>query len=355
LSAAEPDAIEQHYGQAGERLVELVRDSAEYLFSLIAAENIACEAEQTGWFQPAHSAAHVRLSERRHAAWVKRGAPCQMLDGDATAKLLGSDYWYGGMLNPTGGHINPLMLARGLAHACEQAGVQILENSPVNQIARHARQWRLSCANGHVDCEAVLLATNAYSGELSTSLEPAVARSVVPVSSWQMSTQPISENLRQQIIPGRQAVSDTRGDLHYFRYDARNSLISGAALMLPVNVAHRLCDRVGKRLTSAFPQLGKPSFTHIWSGYVGITPDHFPHFHELGPGYWAALGFNGRGVALSISLGRELAGVINRRNHKDLALPFTPHKPIPFHPLARRIARGALVYYRWRDGRKPKG
>ena len=115
LSAAEPDAIEQHYGQAGERLVELVRDSADYLFNLIAAENIACEAEQTGWFQPAHSAAHVQLSETRHAAWVKRGAPCQMLDGDATAKLLGSDFWYGGMLNPSGGHINPLMLARGLA------------------------------------------------------------------------------------------------------------------------------------------------------------------------------------------------------------------------------------------------
>ena len=110
--------------------------------------------------------------------------------------------------------------------------MQILENTPVNQIARHARQWRLSCASGHVDCEAVLLATNAYSGELSSSLEPTVARSVVPVSSWQMSTQPISESLRQKIIPGRQAVSDTRGDLHYFRYDARNSLISGAALML---------------------------------------------------------------------------------------------------------------------------
>ncbi len=31
--------------------------------------------------------------------------------------MLGSDAWYGGFWNKTGGHINPLALARGLARA----------------------------------------------------------------------------------------------------------------------------------------------------------------------------------------------------------------------------------------------
>ena len=354
LSAVEPDAIERHYGEAGERLVTLVRDSASYLFDLVRRENIACEAEQSGWFQPAHSPAHVHISKKRCEAWAKRGAPCQLLDKTETQQLLGSSQWHGGMLNPTGGHINPLMLARGLAQSCEKAGVTIHENTPVDNIQADGTSWSIHCANAVLTCDAVLLATNAYGNELSTTLEQKVTRSIVPVTSWQMATLPIDPTLRPQILPGRQAVSDTRGDLQFFRLDSRDRLISGGALMIPVNPKTRLRDLIGGRLAKAFPQLGKPVFSHVWSGFIGMTPDHYPHFHKLGGGYWAALGYNGRGVALSISIGRELARAMDGDDLHDLALPLSQPKTIPFHPIARRVARSALAYYRWKDGRSPK-
>lgn len=354
LSATEPDALEARFGEAGERFVGLIRDSADFLFDLARNEKIDCEAEQSGWFQPAHSPDHVRLSAKRVEAWARRGAPCSLLDCTETAQLLGSDAWFGGMLNPTGGHINPLMLARGLAGVCEAAGVGIYENDAVTGVTRKGQRWVVSTGDGSITCDAVLMATNAYSGELATGFEPKVARSVVPVSSWQMSTPPVSEAVRRDVLPGRQAVSDTRGDLHYFRYDARNQLVTGAALMLPYNASERLTAYVGDRLEKAFPQLGRPGFRHIWSGYVGVTPDRFPHFHTLGPGYYAAIGFNGRGVALSISVGRELARALNGDDIGELALPMSPLKPVPFHAIARRISRGALVWYRWRDRQKPK-
>jgi glycine/D-amino acid oxidase-like deaminating enzyme len=332
----------------------LIRDSAEYLFRLVDDENIDCEAEQTGWFQPAHSVGHVRLSEKRNNAWAKRGAPCRLLDGKECENLLGSKAWFGGMLNPSGGHINPLMLARGLALACERAGVAIYENTPADNVCRKARQWNIVTKGGSITSDAVLLATNAYSNELSSNLEVNVARSIVPVTSWQMSTEPLDKELRQEIIPARQAVSDTRGDLQFFRYDARNSLITGAAMLFSYKAAQRLSRYIAQRLAVSFPQLGRPKFSHIWSGYVGITPDHYPHFHQLGSNYWAAIGFNGRGVALSVSMGREFARAINGDDPKDLALPLCAPEKIPFHPIARRVARGALVYYRWRDQQKPK-
>ncbi len=354
LSGSEPDGLEARYGEAGERLVELVRDSADLLFNLAQAESINCEAEQSGWFQPAHSPDHVRLSEMRVNAWMRRGAPCRLLDGDETELLLGSKNWYGGMLNPTGGHVNPLMLARGLAAACEQAGVEIFEKTPVTSIDGKGQQWEVVSNNGSIKCDAVLMATNAYSNELSDTIEIKVARSVIPVTSWQMSTTPVSEELQSEIIPGRQAVSDTRGDLQFFRYDARNQLIAGAAMMFPHNAAERLDKLVGGRLATAFPQLGKPEFTHIWSGYVGITLDHFPHFHQVGPDYYTAIGFNGRGVALSISIGREIAKAINGIDVRELALPLSPIKPVPFFSVARCMSRGALAWYRWRDKQNPK-
>jgi len=224
----------------------------------------------------------------------------------------------------------------------------------VTDVQRTGTQWQVKTATGHLTVDAVIMATNAYSGELTTQLQPDVARSIVPVTSWQMATPPLSATLQDQIIPGRHAVSDTRADLHYFRFDARNQLVTGAALMLPFNPARRLTTHVGTRLATAFPQLGQVRFNHIWSGYVGVTPDRFPHFHQLGPNYLAAIGFNGRGVALAISTGRELAKALTGADPQDIALPFSTAKPITQYNLARRIARGAMLWYRWRDTRPPK-
>lgn len=347
LAGAEPQVIEARYGAVGERFVNLVRESANLLFDLVAQENITCEAEQSGWFQPAHSPEYFALSEKRHAEWAKRGAPCELLDAAAGKKLLGSDFWHGGLLNPTGGHINPLMLVHGLADACTRAGVEIFENTPVSDVARQGTGWLVRTESGQIRCKSVILATNAY----DSTAERNHSRSVVPVTSWQMATEPLAPEVRKHLLPGRQAVSDTRNDLHYFRYDARGRLVTGAALMLPVNTAHRLDKMLKKRFRDAFPAVEPIVFTHIWSGYVGITQDHFPHFHRLGPDYLSAIGFNGRGVALSISAGRELARAI--LGEPDIALPFDTVKPVLFQPFVRRFSRALLPWYRWKDQRKP--
>ncbi|MFY1004824.1 FAD-dependent oxidoreductase, partial [Escherichia coli] len=91
----------------------LIGNSAAYLFDLVREENVPAEAEQTGWFQPAHSPGRIKLSKMRVDAWSRLGFPARFVDREETRALLGSDFWYGGMLNPTGGHVNPLALSRG--------------------------------------------------------------------------------------------------------------------------------------------------------------------------------------------------------------------------------------------------
>ena len=75
LTAAEPDAIVARFGETGERFVRLIGDSADYLFRTARDEGIDAEAEQTGWFQPAHSPGRIRLSEKRVEAWRRFGFP----------------------------------------------------------------------------------------------------------------------------------------------------------------------------------------------------------------------------------------------------------------------------------------
>src|SRR5690606_20708063 len=173
LTAAEPRAMAERWGAAGERFVRLVGGSADTLFDIARREGIEAEAEaeQAGWFQPAHSPGRVKLSRARVEAWQDYGCPARLLDRDETTALLGTEFWYGGMLNPTGGHVNPLGLARGLARAAVAHGAVIHENTPVAGWSREGDAWVVRTAAGHkVRARHMILATNAYTGELMPRL-----------------------------------------------------------------------------------------------------------------------------------------------------------------------------------------
>ncbi len=349
LTRPNPDDIVAKHRAAGERFVALLRDSASVLFDLVRRLDIPAEAEQTGWIQPVHSPGRMKIAETRFSQWSRHGAPVELLDREQVRRMTGSDAWYGGFWNRTGGHINPLALARGLARAAAARGVSIFAGTPALSITRDGSGWRVTTPQGEVRARALVLATNAYTGEFAGGLAPSVAHEVVPVLSWQMATEPLGEELRASIIPGRQAVSDTHGDLWFMRYDARNRLVTGGALISPINGADRLRRRIGERLRRIFPQIGEVRFDYVWNGYIGMTTDYFPRFHRLGPDAYAWAGCNGRAVALSISIGRELARAVSGA---EVALPFTEPRPLPLHGLLRRVAPLNLVLYRWRDARE---
>lgn len=352
MTAAEPEAIAARYGASGERFARLIGNSASVLFDIARREGIVAdaEAEQNGWFQPAHSPGRTALSKRRVAAWQKFGFPAQYLDREATSALLGSDFWYGGMLNPTGGHINPLGLARGLAKAAESHGATIYETTPVASWLREGERWVVTTQSGRkVRARHLILASNAYTGELVPGLARRLARTIVPVLSWQMATPVLSDDLRASILPGRQAVSDTRGDLRFFRYDARNRLITGGVVIGNHDVARRVAAKASRNLADAYPQLGEVQMDYVWSGYIGMTWDRFPRIHQLGPDAWTWIGCNGRGVALGVSLGREMARAVSGHALETLALPLSDPQPLPFHKIARRIAPGYLAWLRRKD------
>jgi glycine/D-amino acid oxidase-like deaminating enzyme len=352
LSRLDPDDIVARHGEAGERFVALLCDSASLLFDAIRKLGIEAEAEQTGWVQPVHSPGRIRIAERRVRQWSRWGAPVELFSRDEARAMLGSDAWHGGFWNRSGGHVNPLALARGLARAVLAAGGRIYARSPALAFERAGERWIVRTPGGEIRARALILATNAYTGEFSRGLAPSLAQELVPVLSWQMATQPLPEDVRQTIIPGRQAMSDTHGELYFARYDARNRLVTGGALISAYNGAERLKRMLSERLRRLWPQIGEIGFEYVWNGYVGMTADHLPRIHRLGPEVYAWLGCNGRAVALAFALGREFARAIEGAPDRDLALPFTDPAPLPAHALLRRLAPLMLAVYRRRDARE---
>jgi len=352
LSRPDPDDIVARHGAAGERFVALLRDSASKLFDVARRYDIAAEQEQTGWVQPVHSPGRIKIAERRVRQWSKYGAPVELLSREQASDMLGSDAWFGGFWNKSGGHINPLALSRGLSRVVLQKGGRIFARSPATGFERRNGRWVVKTEKGEIGARALVLATNAYSGELSKTLAPAIAHEVMPILSWQMATQPLSDNVRKTIIPARQAMSDTHGELYFARYDARNRLVTGGAVIGPGDKTQRIKTLVTERLQRLWPQIGEISFDYVWNGYVGMTTDFFPRMHRLGPDAYAWAGCNGRAVALSMALGDELAKAVRGVSERDLALPFTEPKPIPAHWLLRKRAMIMLWLYRWRDARE---
>ncbi|MDX8458084.1 FAD-dependent oxidoreductase [Mesorhizobium sp. VK2B] len=342
----DPDAIVAHLGaQLGERLIGFAAGSADLVFNLIERHGIACDAVQNGWIQAAHSQAALGTIQSRARQWEERGRPAVMLDSQQTEALTGARGYAGGWMDRSGGVLNPVEFARGLADAAEKAGARIFERARVTSIDRASDGWTLTTPSGPVRAGKVLIATNAYGG----ALNPTLQRTYFPLKVFQIATRPLPSKMRQRLLPGGQGFSDTRRNLITFRFDARNRLISGGMHVVGAGADTRVPQTIWRRLARCLELPDLPPLEYSWSGIAAVEPDFLPHLIDLGPGLMAARACNGRGIAMTTAMGKVLADWAAGTEGRDLPLPFAPPAPIPFHSLLRYAPNILLPWSMLRD------
>ena len=342
----DPDELEAMFGpDLGPRLVRAVGGAPDYLFRLVERVGIPCDARQNGWIQPAHSEAALATVERRARQWQRRGVSVRILDKKAVAKLLGSDAYLGGWLDRRGGGIQPLSYARGLAAAAADRGARIYVGSPARRIVRDGSAWRIETPAGSIAADTVVLATNAYTDDLW----PGLRRSVVPAFSLQIATDPLPDAIRRTILPEGQVASDTLRLLRYYQIDRDGRFVLGARGPFREGVTLADAGEQRRHVRTLYPQLSGVPFRYVWAGQVAITADHLPHLHVLAPGVFSALGFNGRGVALTTTMGRFLAALASGTPAEAIDFPVVPLRALPLHGFNRLGVRIVTQYYRLRD------
>lgn len=342
----DPDELEAMFGpQLGPRLVQAVGNGPDYLFRLVERLGISCGARQNGWIQPAHSQAALQTVQRRARQWRDRGVAARILDSGQTAALLGSQAYVGGWLDSRGGAIQPLSYARGLAARAADFGARIHEGSPALRTTRDGNGWRVETPGGAIAADTLVLATNAY----TDGLWPSLRRSVVPTFSLQVATDPLPETIRRTILPQGHAASDTLRLLRYYQIDCDGRFVLGARGPFRDNVGPAHAGEHLRHIRQLYPQLDGVPIRHVWSGQVAMTADHLPHLHVLAPGVFAALGYNGRGVALTTTMGRFLAALASGEAAETIDFPVTPLRPLPLHRFNRLAVRAVTQYYRLRD------
>ena len=346
FAKVDPDAILARFGpERGERLVAFAGGSADVVFGLIRQHGIACDAVQNGWIQPAPTAATLARTAARARAWAARGRPVAALDADEVARLTGMQGYLGGWIDRSGGTLNPVAYARGLARAAEGQGAQVFEAAAVTALHAVPGGWQAATESATVTARQVVLATNAHAG----SLVPGLAESFFPLRVFQIATEPLVPEVRARLLPGGQGVSDSRRNLFSFRFDAARRLITGGMHIVGPGAASRVPRAIHRRMARLLDLPDLPQIAYAWSGQAAVMPDFLPRVFAIAPGLVAGTACNGRGIAMSTMLGRALADWAGGMPVAVLPVPVGPLAPIRAHALMRHAPNALLPLSMLRD------
>lgn len=324
----DPDAVVRDWGpELGGRMVAFAWSAPDRLFDLIGRWQIECDARNGGTIRAATSARHAAGVRRTAEDCMRRGMPVSLLDAAGAAEATGCGRYGAAMLDRRGGDVQPLDLARGLAGAAIKAGARVHGGTRALSLRREGLVWCIETPFGTVRADSVVLGANGYTDDLL----PGLRRSVVPVFSSIAASAPLPDAVADRVLPSGSVLYESGPITVYLRRDRGNRLlIGGRGPQRPIRDASAVAYlmRYAERL---WPGLVGVPWTHGWNGQLAMTTDHYPHVHEPAPGLFACLGYNGRGVALAISMGAEIGRRVNRAGADTLCMPTTAVRPIRFH------------------------
>ena len=326
-----PDELVELLGNThGQRLLRLLSDAPAEVFDLVRRYDIKCEPMPVGTLHCGVGPAGYDELAMRAQQWNALGAPVNLLDREETARRTGTSLYTASLFDRRAGTIQPLAYARGLAGAALAEGAKVHTQTPVAEVSRKGRKWRLTSARGNVTADWVIVATNAYTTEPYRDVRTELAH----LPYFNIATEPLPEDMLQCILPGREGAWDTKTVMTSFRMDQSGRLIIGSVGALR-GVGHAIHRRWARRtIARLFPFLGPVAFSAEWYGQIGMTNDHLPRFHRFAPNVVGFSGYNGRGIGPGTVFGRVLAELMGGAiAEAELPLPVTPVVARRFGPL----------------------
>jgi gamma-glutamylputrescine oxidase len=164
---------------------------------------------------------------------------------------------------------------------------------------------KVDTPSGTLTAGRVLIATNAYVGEL----EPVTSAHIMPIGSFIAATEPLDDF--PTVIPGGEAVADSRFVVRYFRKSRDNRLLFGGREVYSSRDPKDTAQAIRQQIIATYPSLKNVAITHAWGGNVGITMPRQPFVREVMPGVTSIGGYSGHGVMLSNYCGKLYADMIS--------------------------------------------
>lgn len=321
---ASPDKLAKKHGELAHRLYAEVEQAFDHTEELAA--DIDCDYVRSGQLYLAHTPKHTGHMRDLAEELQRAGQPVHFVDRAEVTARTGSTAFDSGVFFERVGGLHPAKLHDGMVRRALGAGAAIHDRTGVTGVRSGAGGFIVDTTRGPVRAAHVIVGTNAH----MDAAVPDLAKRILPVNSYVIATQPLSEDVRELIGP--QMMVDTKNLLFYWRLTADGRMIFGGRNRLdPVEIPVAR-DFLYDNLVRIHPQLHGVAIDYAWTGFVAMTLDRLPHVGTV-DGAWYATGCNGTGVSLNGWLGYRLGQVVTGQAPPP-AFAELKHPSIPLKPLS---------------------
>lgn len=344
------DGFARYVGNDGVRYLQQAGiDSVAVVRERIEANGIDCDL-RWGFCELANTPAQFAAfaEEQRWLQDFGYTHATRIVGPGQMSEVVASDQYAGGFIDMGSGHLHPLRLVLAEARLAQAQGVRIFENSPALEII-HGSTVQVRCAGGTVRAGHLVLGCNAHLDDL----EPRLSGKVLPAGSYIITTEPLSREVAQSLIPQDLALCDQKVGLDYYRLTADRRLLFGGACHYSGKDPADIGAYMRPKMLKVFPQLANVKLDYQWGGMIGITANRFPQVGRLSqhPNVYYAQGYSGHGVNVTHWTAKLLAEAIHAgHSHGFDVFSKVPHMTFPGGKALRSplLALG-MAWYRLKE------
>ena len=318
------------FPQEYDRLEQLGQQNLDEISATIERYGIDCDFARVG---------EVTVATEPHQVDELRAETSgEFLDREAVyAQVHSPTYLAGRWERRNTALVDPARLAWGLARACEQLGVRIVEHTRVQRI--DGSPLTLQTASGTVGAQRIALGTSAF-----PSLVRRIRLYTVPVYDYVLMTEPLSPQQLAAIgWANRQGIGDSGNQFHYYRLSADNRILWGGYDAVYYYLGRRVrathdqrpatFGKLAGHFFHTFPQLDGLRFTHAWGGAIDTCTRFCAFYGTAHRGQVAyAAGYTGLGVGASRFGARVMLDLLAGKRTERTELKIVRSKPVPFPP-----------------------
>jgi glycine/D-amino acid oxidase-like deaminating enzyme len=309
LKRSAEDLLKRYGRETARRMFAASLASIDCVEQIVREENISCDFSRCGHLEvawkPSHFTHYLRAAEIMQREFGHRVA---IIPKTGLRSEIGSDLFHGGLVDEISAGLNPARYVAGLGRAAVRAGASVYEHTRVSHIEKITAQGQprfcLHTSRGTMTACDVFAATSGYTGAAT----PALRRKVIPIGSFIVVTDVLSEDAAEKASPRNRMIFDSKNFLWYWRLTPdRRMLFGGRAAFFPENsnTIRRSAKILHDAMLRTYPYLRGAKIEYAWGGTLDFAFDIMPHAGQLG-GIYYAVGYAGHGVAMATYLGARM-------------------------------------------------
>jgi glycine/D-amino acid oxidase-like deaminating enzyme len=308
-----PTLISRYGREKVQRMYAASLASIDCVEQIVREEKIECDFSRCGHLEVACKQAHFD-DYAESAALIEKefNHKLRIVPKAALREEIGSDIYYGGLVDEISAGLNPGRYIAGLAAAAQRSGAAMFEHTPVTSVQRNGsngcQRFHLSTSKGSITAREVLLASGGY----TTKATSALRKKIIPIGSYIIVTEVLKEDLARELSPKNRMIYDSKHFLYYYRLTPdRRMLFGGRAAFFPEseNTVRESAEILRRGMIHVYPQLRDVHVEFVWGGTLDFAFDVMPHTGQS-DGMYYSVGYAGHGVAIGTYLGTKIAGVI---------------------------------------------